>query len=74
MVKKIWAPLGKFFAPPGVLSWLRACDDVIREPPTFSVFKVMYHDHTAFSPSAMSVMPSSQERILGWSYLRLDQK
>ena len=33
MVQKIWAPLGKLFAPPGVLSWLRAYDDVIREPP-----------------------------------------
>ena len=25
VVQKIWAPLGKFFAPPGVPSWLRAC-------------------------------------------------
>jgi len=28
MVQKIWAPLGKLFAPPGVLSWLRACNAV----------------------------------------------
>jgi len=25
IVQKIWAPLGKLFAPPGVPSWLRAC-------------------------------------------------
>jgi len=25
IVQKIWAPLGKLFAPPGVSSWLRAC-------------------------------------------------
>jgi len=25
MVRKIWAPLKKLFAPPGVLRWLRAC-------------------------------------------------
>ena len=31
-------------------------------------------DHPfAFHPSAVSVMPLSQERILRWSYLRLDQ-
>jgi len=24
-IKKIWAPLRKLFAPPGVISWLRAC-------------------------------------------------
>ena len=24
IVQKIWAPLGKLFAPPGVPSWLRA--------------------------------------------------
>jgi len=28
-VQKIWAPLGKLFAPPGVTSWLRACVDDI---------------------------------------------
>ena len=34
----------------------------------------MYHEHSfAFPPSAVSVMPLSQERILRWSYLRLDQ-
>jgi len=33
--------------------------------PTFSVFKVVYHEHPfAFSTSAMSVMPQPQERIL----------
>jgi len=33
----------------------------------------MYHEYPfAFSP-AMSVMPSSQKRILRWPYLRLDQ-
>ena len=42
--------------------------------PTFSDFKVVYHEHRfAFPPSAVSVMPLSQERILWWSYLRLDQ-
>jgi len=25
IVQKIWTPLGKLFAPPGVLRWLRAC-------------------------------------------------
>jgi len=25
IVQKIWAPLTKLFAPPGVPSWLRAC-------------------------------------------------
>ena len=25
IVQKIWVPLGKVFAPPGVPSWLRAC-------------------------------------------------
>jgi len=25
IVQKIWAPLGKLFAPPGGLNWLRAC-------------------------------------------------
>jgi len=25
IVQKIWAPLGKLFAPPGVQRWLRAC-------------------------------------------------
>ena len=41
--------------------------------PTFSVFKLLYHEHSfAFSP-AVSVMPLSQERTLRWSYLRLDQ-
>jgi len=24
-VQKIWAPLKKLFAPPGIPSWLRAC-------------------------------------------------
>jgi len=39
--------------------------------PTFSVFKVVYHEHPfAFSPSAISVMPLSQEHILGLPYLR----
>jgi len=28
----------------------------------------------AFSPSVMSVVPWSQEYILGWWYRRLDQK
>jgi len=36
---------------------------------TFSVYKVVYHEHPfAFSP--ISVMPQSQEHILGWPYLR----
>jgi len=39
--------------------------------PTFSVFKVVYHEHPfALSLSAISVMPQSQEHILGWPYLR----
>ena len=39
--------------------------------PNFHLFKVVYHEHPfAFSPSAMSVMPQSQEHILGWPYLR----
>jgi len=43
--------------------------------PNFQCFKVVYHEHLfAFSPSAMSVMPKSQERILEWMHLRLDQK
>jgi len=45
--------------------------------PTFSVFKIVYHEHPfGFSPSAMSVMPYivSGTYILGWPYLRLDQK
>jgi len=25
IIRKIWAHIGKLFAPPGVLSWLRAC-------------------------------------------------
>jgi len=25
IVQKVWAPLRKLFAPPAVLSWLRAC-------------------------------------------------
>jgi len=33
--------------------------------PTFSVFEVACHEHT-FAFSVMSVMPHSQERILGW--------
>jgi len=34
----------------------------------------VYHEHPfAFPPSAVSVMPLSQERILRWSYLRLDE-
>ena len=34
----------------------------------------MYHEYPfAFRPSTVSVMPLSQERILRWSYLRLDQ-
>jgi len=38
---------------------------------TFSVFKVVYHENPfAFSPSAISAMPKSQEHILGWPYLR----
>jgi len=42
---------------------------------TFSVFKFVHHEHLfAFSPSAMSVIPYSQERILGWPCLRLDKK
>ena len=28
IVQKIWAPLRKLFAPPGVPSWLRACFSV----------------------------------------------
>ena len=43
--------------------------------PNFQCFKVVYHEHPfAFPPSAVSVMPLSQERILRGSYLRLDQK
>jgi len=34
-------------------------------------FKIVYHKHPlAFSPSAISVMPYSQECILGWPYLK----
>jgi len=34
--------------------------------PTFSVFKVVHHEHPfAFSPSAISVLPLSEEHILG---------
>ena len=33
----------------------------------------MYHEHPFGFPPAVSVMPLSQERILRWSYLRLDQ-
>jgi len=41
--------------------------------PFFSVIKILYYEHSfAFSP-AMSVVPLSQERILRWSYLGLDQ-
>jgi len=43
--------------------------------PPFSVFKVVFHEYPfAFFPSAMSAMPWSQERILWWPYLSLDQK
>jgi len=28
IVEKIWCPLGKLFAPPGVPSWLRVCYNV----------------------------------------------
>ena len=34
IVQKIWAPLRKFFAPPGVRSWLRACCEVRFISPT----------------------------------------
>jgi len=40
----------------------------------FRVFKVMYYEFNAFSPSVMSVMPLYQECILEWMYLMLDQK
>jgi len=30
IAQKIWAPLRKLFAPPGVLTWLRACRRVKR--------------------------------------------
>jgi len=32
IVQKIWAPLGKLFAPPGVPNWLRAWIYVIEQP------------------------------------------
>jgi len=33
----------------------------------------VYHEHPFALPPAVSVMPLSQDRILRWSYLRLDQ-
>jgi len=42
IVQKISAPLRKLFAPPGVLSWLRACLWVI-----FNIYFIQYFMHFA---------------------------
>jgi len=37
MVQKIWAHLGKLFAPPGFPIWLRACIDLLMAPAAISL-------------------------------------